>query len=85
MHYASLQNLTTAVFYFRKDVKSTYEYLVLSVPMLFAEMGGFIGLLESTLSVPQPDAYRVTLPLAAYIMLTTVFEFLLNGLALHVL
>ena len=49
-----MQNLTTAVFYFRKDVKSTYEYFVFSVPMLFAEMGGFIGLLESILNVFKP-------------------------------
>ena len=38
-------NLTEAVFYFRKDVKSTYEYFIFSMPMLFAEMGGYIGLL----------------------------------------
>ena len=40
-----MQNLTEAVFYFRKDVKSTYEYFIFSMPMLFAEMGGYIGLL----------------------------------------
>jgi len=38
-------NLTTAVFYFRKDVKSTYEYFIFTMPILFAEMGGYIGLL----------------------------------------
>ena len=40
-----LQNLTEAVFYFRKDVKSNYEYFIYSMPILFAEMGGYIGLL----------------------------------------
>ena len=41
------QNLTEAVFYFRKDVKSTYEYFLFTMPILFAEMGGYIGLLAS--------------------------------------
>ena len=40
-----MQNLTEAVFYFRKDVKSNYEYFIYSMPILFAEMGGYIGLL----------------------------------------
>ena len=40
-----LQNLTEAVFYFRKDVKSNYEYFIFTMPILFAEMGGYIGLL----------------------------------------
>ena len=39
------QNLTEAVFYFRKDVKSNYEYFIFTMPILFAEMGGYIGLL----------------------------------------
>ena len=47
VNYISFQNLTTAVFYFRKDVKSTYEYFIFTMPILFAELGGYVGLLAS--------------------------------------
>ena len=32
-------------FYFRKDVKFSYEYFLTSIPVLIAEIGGYMGLL----------------------------------------
>ena len=32
-------------FYFRKDVKSSSEYYLYSIPVLVAEIGGYMGLL----------------------------------------
>ena len=32
-------------FYFRKDVKSSSEYYIYSIPVMLAEIGGYMGLL----------------------------------------
>ena len=32
-------------FYFRKDVKSSSEYFTYSIPVMIAEIGGYMGLL----------------------------------------
>lgn len=42
---AELQDVARAVFYFRRDVKTTTEYHLYSVLSMLAEIGGYVGLL----------------------------------------
>ena len=39
------QDVGWMLFYFRKDVKSSKEYFIYSVPVTIAEIGGYMGLL----------------------------------------
>ena len=41
----NLQDVGWMVFYFRKDVKSSSEYYIYSIPVMLAEIGGYMGLL----------------------------------------
>ncbi len=42
---ADLSDTARAVFYFRRDVKTTSEYYLYSVLSMLAEIGGYVGLL----------------------------------------
>ena len=37
--------MSKAVFYFRRDVKSSQEYFIYSSTSMLAEIGGYVGLL----------------------------------------
>ena len=39
------QDRGSAVFYFRRDIKTTNEYYLYSITSMFAEIGGYVGLL----------------------------------------
>ena len=39
------QNVARAIFYFRRDIKTTTEYFLYSILSMIAEIGGYVGLL----------------------------------------
>ena len=42
---SGIQDVSKAVFYFRRDVKSSHEYFIYSSTSMLAEIGGYVGLL----------------------------------------
>ena len=49
---SAIQDVSKAVFYFRRDVKSSQEYFIYSSTSMIAEIGGYVGLLGLNLIDP---------------------------------
>ena len=59
------EHIGWGVFYFRKDIKTTTEYLLYNELSMFGEIGGYVGLLLGISIVQIADVISKTIDLLA--------------------